>query len=262
MRRRCREGHGGIGGAVAHTEGEAGGAAQCQLAARNRQGHGLVAGADVHVGDRDRVRAAEHQAGVLVDRLRAGTPLTGASLTLATPIEKVCVLLSAPAVACTVMSYACPGAVSKSIAAPFATVTTPVFGVDGKPAARTVGQRVGRRRAAARIGRRGGNADDGAVGGALEDGVGGAVGIGRRRRSDVGNADRECRRRGQRAVGRLHGDAVGMPGRGLEIDRGAVGDRDNTGARINGKPAAGTVGQRISGRRSVRIDRRRSDADG
>ena len=60
----------------------------------------------------------------------------------------------------------------------------------------------------------------------------------------------------------LHGDVVGVPGRGLEIDLGGVGDGDDAGCGVDGEAAArGVADQRIGGGRSVGVVGGRGQAD-
>src|SRR5205085_12442469 len=78
---------------------------------------------------------------------------------------------------------------------------------------------------------------------------------------DVVDGDGEGYRVGQRAGGCLHDDVVALGG--LEVEQRSICDRDHTGGRIDGEPAAGIVGQRVGGcRAAARIGRRRGDADG
>ena len=67
----------------------------------------------------------------------------------------------------------------------------------------------------------------------------------------------------QRAVAGLRGDAIGVSGRGLEVDLGRIGDGDDAGHGIDGEAAARAIaGQAVGHRGSVDIGRECGDTDG
>ena len=135
-------------------------------------------------------------------------------------------------------------------------------GIDGEAAARGVADKAIGERATVDVGRVRGHADRGSVGSTFGYGVGGGIGVGRRRRRHVADRDREILRGGEDAVAGLHGDSVGVTGRGLEVDLGGIGDGDDAGGRIDLEAATGAVAsQRIGDRQADDVVRRGRDVD-
>ena len=138
-------------------------------------------------------------------------------------------------------------------------------GIDGKPAARGVVEAVADRVGAVGIGSEGGHADSRAIGGVLGHGV--RRGIAVRDRTDVElvdirEIDRERLGRG-RAVRRGGLDGHRMAGRIFVVEQRAIGDGDDAGVGIDGKPATGRIVQAVAdGVRCVGIGRQGGHAHG